>query len=542
MMADPDRSPARVAFEDFAQQRGNLPFDPLTPEAWATAGLDPHKGIAIFSFVANKKDKNKDKKKKHDHVLVLPVTDRALFRSAFFLSVRIVDGRELDQLDDETLCEPAAGRYLCARSHEVIAAAAAPHASPLASSAAELEEHGEVEIVVTRDASGIARFNHDVESAGWLTGVTGALHLREDGATLHLHGSGSLATPVARGVYAAPPRPDLLALARGAPAVARFHIDPIALSAPPAEVEPDVRAELLEQLTGDIEVLPNGRGFANAAIMMPVADQARVEAFVKKRCAETAAKKEKSLLGGFTVQAHGCAAAFDTAALPIPVVKLPRVPITVTVADKRLVIAVGDPGEGFAHDDRMVENPAAKRALKDPQTVVFYGRNLGVGPEVGAAELFRAAIPLFGGRVAQATNAWSYVTAHIYEAFGTARVTDEGGDLTVDLTSFAADPAPAQAAYGAALTRRFAGDDPGYRAALASIERTFPGTRAARRAAEVRAGAPYFGAGAAVLGTIGLIQEWTGGDEKSKDGDGKSKDGKDGDAEHGKAHGKGESP
>ena len=62
-----------------------------------------------------------------------------------------------------------------------------------------------------------------------------------------------------------------------------------------------------------------------------------------------------------------------------------------------------------------------------------------------------------------------------------ARVTDEGADFTLDLTGFAADPAPARAAYAAALARRFAGDDAGYRAALGAIEKGFPGTRAATK-------------------------------------------------------------
>jgi hypothetical protein len=50
MTADPDRSKARIAFEEVAQTRAKLPFNPLSPEAWAGAGLDPQKGAAVFLF------------------------------------------------------------------------------------------------------------------------------------------------------------------------------------------------------------------------------------------------------------------------------------------------------------------------------------------------------------------------------------------------------------------------------------------------------------------------------------------------------------
>src|SRR5580658_4923710 len=35
LVADPDRSPARAGFEEMAQKRSGLPFNPLSAEAWA---------------------------------------------------------------------------------------------------------------------------------------------------------------------------------------------------------------------------------------------------------------------------------------------------------------------------------------------------------------------------------------------------------------------------------------------------------------------------------------------------------------------------
>ncbi len=139
--------------------------------------------------------------------------------------------------------------------------------------------------------------------------------------------------------------------------------------------------------------------------------------------------------------------------------------------------------------------------------------------------------------MAQAADAWNYVTAHVYQMVLTGRVTDEGADPHPGPDELRGPIRPRRARRTARRSRGASrGDDAGYRAALASIERTFPGTRAARRAAEVRTGAPFFGVGAALLGTVGLIQDWTGGDEKEKEKE------KDGGADHEKAHGKAASP
>jgi hypothetical protein len=501
MVADPSPSPARAVFEEQVQKRSGLPFDPLSPEAWAGAGLDPRKGAAAFSFAD----------KKRGALLVLPVIDRALFRRAFAIPTRLVDGREVDQLDDETLCEPAAGHYLCARSLGAIAAAAALHAAPLAESVRELDDHGDVELYLSRDAPGVSHFNHEGSSAGWVTALTGTIRLRDDGATLHAHAHGSLATPAARGFYAGRPPPELQAAAEGAPTVARIHVDPAAIVSPTADIEPEVRSELIEQLTGDIEIVPSGSGFANATMILPLHDAARVEAFVKDRCAEEAARKERRPIGGFTVEAHGCAAVIDTSKAVL-LLQFPQVKARATVEGGRLLITLGDPAK---HPPRAaasggaagaaVDGEAAKRAIEGAETLLFFTHNLGIGPEVGAGALFRAAIPIFGERVAAAAEAWNYASAHLSQGLVEARVTDEDFDLTLELTSFAADPPAAREAYGAALAKRFAGDDAGYRAALAAIEHGFPGTRAARRAAEVQRGDPFCGAGVALTATLGMM-------------------------------------
>jgi hypothetical protein len=126
--------------------------------------------------------------------------------------------------------------------------------------------------------------------------------------------------------------------------------------------------------------------------------------------------------------------------------------------------------------------------------------------------MIRDAIPLLGGRVADAVEAWNYAAAHVFEGLVRARVTDENAEITIELTTFGKDPPAAQEAYADAVAKRFVGDDVGYRAALASIEQRFPKTRAARRAAEVKARPSFLGVGTALLATLGVMGD--GGEKK----------------------------
>ena len=116
------------------------------------------------------------------------------------------------------------------------------------------------------------------------------------------------------------------------------------------------------------------------------------EAFAKKRCAEEASKKESRPLGAFAVEAHGCAAVFDTSKLSA-LVKFPEVKVRAAVAGGRLLITLGDPAKrppGAAQGGDAVDGEPAKLALGDAETLLFFTHNLGIGPEV--RDLF-AAIP-----------------------------------------------------------------------------------------------------------------------------------------------------
>ena len=153
----------------------------------------------------------------------------------------------------------------------------------------------------------------------------------------------------------------------------------------------------------------------------------------------------------------------------------------------------------------MVGGDAARRALAGAEALVAFTRSPMLGPEVSPAKAFKALVPLVDERTMALIDLWDEIGARIYQAFATARVGPDGVVVSGDVTTFAGDPAEVRAAYEAALQRRTAGDEGGYKAALASIEERFPGTRAARRAAEVRGGAPYLGAGVLLFAALGKL-------------------------------------
>src|SRR5262249_6048090 len=143
----------------------------------------------------------------------------------------------------------------------------------------------------------------------------------------------------------------------------------------------------------------------------------------------------------------------------------------------------------------LVDGEQIRRALSDSDALVAFTRSPMIGPDVGTAKAFKDVIPWLDERAMALLDAWSEMGSRVYQALFRARVTEGGVLMAADFTTCAADPRDARAAYEAALGRRAEGDDAGYRAALADVERRFPGSLAAKRAAEVRGGVPYLGAG-----------------------------------------------
>lgn len=470
-----------------------------TEQGWANAGLDTALGAAAFG----------SPQKERGLVMVLPVRDRARFRAAFELRAKQEGGREVDEHESGYLCAPAAGRYLCARSLEEIDGAAAPHEAGLSRSVQRLslDDHGDVEIYGSPRVKEIANLRESAKTLGLLSGVITSIRFRRDGAGVRTHILGDTTTKLAASLAGAPPPPGMSPSAAGAPTVVRAHFDPVAAAAASPSMDHKVRTELAEQLTGDLEIVTSGAGLFGASIVAPLRDAARVERYVKERCADAGGSIRRYALDKITVTAHGCSAVLDPKMLLLPV-SIQPVSISISVDGPRLVTLFGDAREPTADRRRweaLVDGDDVRRVLGDAEALVAFTRSPIFGPEVGPAKAFKDMIPFLDEKALSFLDAWGEVGARIYQAVMAVRVAEDGIVAWADFTTFAGDPAEARAAYQTALVRRTAGDEAGYRAALADIEKRFPESRAGKRAAEVRRGGPYLGAGALFLAMLGSI-------------------------------------
>ena len=358
---------------------------------------------------------------KRGTLLVLPVTDRALFRHAFGSScTRVVDGRG---------ARPARRRDRVRARRGPLPLRALPRGHRRRRRAARVpardERHGARRArrgrdLVTRDAPGIARFNHERELARLdhrRDRRPPPARRRRDPARprdrLAGHaGRARVSTP--RGSRpSSPPRPAARPPSRASTSIPRRS------SRRPRTLEPEVRSELLEQLTGDVEMIPSGSGFASATSSSPVDDAARVEAFVKKRCAEEAAKQGAPPARRLQGRGPRLRRRVRHPEAPRPGGVPARCPSPPTVADERLVITMGAPGKlpGTSRegDASTATPPSARSRMRrrccSPRTTSASA------PRSGAGEFFRAAPSRSSAtRVAAAVEAWNYVSAHLSEA------------------------------------------------------------------------------------------------------------------------------
>lgn len=468
-------------------------------DGWADAGLDPALGAAAFVWPT----------KERGALVVLPVRDRAVFRTTFHLRGGYRGGREVEELPNGYVCAPAAGRYLCALSIDEIDGAASPHEGGLARAEGRLgpDDHGDVEVYGSHLMREVARLREAAHTLGVVSGVTASVRFRHDGATARLHVLGDTTTPRARGFSGAAPPAELSPSAAASPSVARLHVDLAAAVPADVPLDPRLRLELVEQLTGDVEIATSGSGFAAASVVASLKDAARVERYVKERCAETGGSERRYALGRITVQDHGCKGALIPGMLLLPL-EVSAIELSVAVEGDHLVLLVGDAHVPTPRErawTSLVDGAPARDALGSAEALTVFTRSPTVGPDVAPGRAFKALWPLLDERQVTLIDTFDEVAARLYQGFATAHVAADGVVVSLDVTTFAANPPETRAAYEAALARRTAGDEAGYRAALARVEEKFPGTLAARRAAEVREGTPYLGAVTVLMMALGRL-------------------------------------
>ena len=443
-------------------------------------------------------------------LFVLPVVDRAAFRAAFHAKPLKPGPREGDDVMAGYPCATIIGRLACARDIADVDDAAARHSSPVTYGGEHLfaDDTGDVEIFATPDAPNVAEMARDAKDYGKLEGVASAIKLRDDGATLHVHAQfGDLRSEGAAAAFtgSAPPKGRVAPF--GAPTTLRVHVDVVDAMSKTESLEDDDRHELVEQLTGDVEVATSGRGLFGAWAAFDLRAPARVEAYVKKKCKDAGSFKVGAGLRGITLTEHGCAAIFDSKVARLPVALEP-IPVSAEVRGATLVVSVGG---GAAGADALrtaavvAPDTDASFAVADQEAVVAFTKSPWIGPNIGAGDALQHMFWFITQRDGADIDRLNDVAAHVAQEFFAMRVVDGGVVVDTGFVTFAHDPPEARAAYDAALASRARADVADYRARMAEIEGRFPGSLVAQRAAEVRTEQPFVGAG---LVSIGIAGAW----------------------------------
>ena len=471
------------------------PFE--TAADWARAGLDPSLEAAVFTWP----DPDRGA------LIVVPVRDRALFRTAFRGQKRLAGAREVDELTNGYACTLVVERMVCAKSIADIDAAAAAHSSPITYRGEHLgpDDTGDVEIVATRAAPQVAEMEKRAKEYGTFSGVVTSVRLRDDGVTLRVHAMGEMVTPLARAFAGSAPASNQPSAA-GAPSVIRLHFDPVTVAAEAKTMDDAERHDLFEQLTGDLEMTTSGHGLFGAYATIGIKDDARMLGYIKEKCREAGGFKVGSTFQKVTVTERGCSALFDPKLVLISVLNEP-VPISFEVEGGKLVFSAGGaraPSVEERTTAGVVPESDAAFALTDTEALVAFTQSPFIGPDVGAGEALKKVSSLVTDEAAERLDAFNDIGAHIAQAFIAGRVEEGGVVVTAGFTTFAGDPPEVRAAYDGALEARAAGDVVGYRGRLTEIERKYPRSLAGRRGAIVRRAGPFLGAGTLGFTSLGV--------------------------------------
>ena len=265
----------------------------------------------------------------------------------------------------------------------------------------------------------------EAKDFGKLDGVASAIRLREDGGSLRVHVIGEMVGPVAHALSGAAPDKDRPA-ALGAPTVLRVHINPTGATKEADDLEPENRHELVDQLTGDMEVTTSGRGLLGTYIAADLKSPPRVEAYVRKKCKEAGSFKVGSGLRGIHVTEHGCAALFDSKLALLPVA-LDPIPVTADVQGTKLVVTSATGARRAADRNAPVVAPEtdAAFALANQEALFAFTKSPWIGPNIGAGDTFRKMFWFVGEESAAQIDHFNDLAAHVAQAYFATRVVED---------------------------------------------------------------------------------------------------------------------
>ncbi len=479
---------AKKTNEQLDAMRKQLPFDIFDESAYKAKGFDIAKGLAVYATPNLEKPA----------LLVLPVGDLALFRKTTSATTEKVGDREVDKIND-TVCTTVGTRYACAPTIEQVDAALKSHDSPLAAAVKALPTDSRGDVEFYADASKMPALQEglkEIKPFGDFKTLGAAIRFGRTDVNLMGWGKGTMG-PIAMMLSSTPPPSDFAGLVGNAVTVLRLKFDPKLLAMtgePPSLPLPNGdKVVLTDLLTGDIQIVTAGKGLLAGAVMLKVTDPAKAKKIVTAVCAE--AKKGGELpISGVVAKEDSCSGQVSLAALKDAAgIELPPFKFNFAVTGNVLAILLGDVDlaglKGTVTED--AGSSEARDILTGPQTVSFWSRDLGIDASALPKDL--AAKLASQPDVVDGLNMMGWWGAQAYDFAMGLNVSPTGFKLVAHGTTFEADPADARAALEAAYDKRLSGDRAAYLAALADIEKKFPGTLAARRGKLERLGAPVVG-------------------------------------------------
>jgi hypothetical protein len=262
----------------------------------------------------------------------------------------------------------------------------------------------------------------------------------------------------------------------------------------------DMRADLVDQLTGELQMISAGKGLAAGVVALGIADATRVQGALSALCAygKTAIGQKGVPIKKLDIGEKGCKGEIDLADA-VPNMTLPVFPFDLKVEGKQILLSIGDVdparlGGNAADDAGSFETHAM---LAGPATFVSWSR--GLDQDVDALpDTMQAQMKKNEPLVLMDAVAW--LATAVYELGTVVTIDAAGAQMVVRVTTFAGDPPEARAAYVEAIKKRHDLDRAGYQTALVELAKKFPASKAGKRAKLESEGTPLLGPGAAFLG------------------------------------------
>lgn len=458
----------RLRHEAFARV-----IDPFDRKFFKLSGLDPDGGFAMFLGEGG-----------DDGFMILPIADRARFRSYSGMKKERRNGRDIDS-DSGTVCAEFGSLYACGPDGLEVLDEAMGRREPegLAARVLELpaDVRGAIEIAVDP-----RRFVEPGDMPPELdpTLIFFAATLGEGVITLRSFMDGLPDQPY--GVRNLPPSDAVADLGRGAVGIWRVGLDPAVTF---EEFEPwaameELSRAVLDNLTGELVVITKGTGPAAGMIALGVKDVEAAREHIVRGCTQARAP------GGQDMQLRAGAC---EGTMAVPNVGPPGTdpfgdalrgaPVSSAVIDDMLVFSLGHTitGRAVSPPELPDGNWALSMTLRslDP---------LATAPEWSA--VIQEGLELNAGReVAAAVTATRWMLAHVAELTVGARLIDDTLIIEATALTYGTDPPEVYDAYEAAVRKLLAYDVAGYLTSMAELAER-PETRAGRQARLVGDRAP----------------------------------------------------